>query len=522
MRFAALIILLFVSVFSVQSQDDNDSIIFVRDNTIYAQPTNGGAVIQIGAYRQTFEEQLLTYDAYSLDAAPIADKQDDTLGFHHGVWSSDRTRFAYIELSPPRYRVNVLLSDSKESTVLENEISSEMGYLDPVGWTEAGQLLLLKRMALTHLHRVDLFVLDVEGGMLDPVASALPGHLVGRTALLSDGLTLFLGFDFTHNLGILLDTTTGQIQNFPIDLTSILPPQKGFEYFPLSVYGAVNRESLIALAQSIATSPTAHFEMPQPEPFLHWALAENHRYITCYTDSEWTAVSFETSCPGLAGRNYEGHQGTDISAEPDGLPIGTPVYPSAIGTVVASYRDCLGQNPSCNHSYGNTILLEHVLIVDGETQVWYTGYGHLQMVIANDEMFITDLTQPIALSGATGIGGAHLHFEVRTPQGWVDPWDDRTGDSLWVGGNEHPQALVTQDNLDAVPKVLDVCMGYAGNNIRSGAGTGYNTIGKTRERGTYYVTNVAYVGDGDAVGDWYEVFFSGGRGWLWSGVLSCP
>jgi hypothetical protein len=523
MRNIVLAVIIIINILAITvAQSDDSSLIFVWKDTIYSQPITSGQMSQVGILRDGFDTLITGYDSYTLGVSPLTETPTSGFGFHHGVWSSDRTQFAYLELSPPQYRVRLITTIGEDHILLDSEINAILGYLDPIGWTNTGDILLLERVALNHLHRVNIFKLDPTTGILDFHTAVLPGHLVGRTALLSDKNTVFLGFDLSHTMGILLDTTTGQIRNFQTSLSTVFPPIRGFQYYPLQIYGALSTDDVLALAQDLPTLPPTSQIEPYPKPFLHWAFANTYRYITCYLDSDWANVNFDTTCPGLSGRNYVGHQGTDISAEPDALRIGTPVYPMAVGSVVASYRNCLGQNPSCNNSYGNTITLEHILIVEGETQVWYTGYGHLQMVIPDDVMLITDLAHPIALSGATGVGGAHLHIEVRNDDGWVDPWDNQTKDSLWIGGNERPLAIIEEDDMEAVPKILDVCTGYAGNNIRSGAGTTFDTVGKTKQDMTYYITDIVYVGDGGAVGDWYEALFAGGAGWLWSGLMNCP
>jgi len=522
MRNIIVVIILTTFLSITIAQSDDSSLVFMWKDTIYAQPLDGDPLIHVGMHRDEFDNLLPSHDVYTLDAAPLSDVPSDGFGFHHGVWSPDRTRFVYLELSPPRYHVRVITADGTDNILIDSEVTPSIGYLDPISWTSSGEILLVERISLNHIHKVNIFKLDPVTGIFDFHTAVLPGHLVGRTAVLPDGYTVFLGFDLNHTVGILLDTTTGRISNFPTSYNTIFPPSKGFQYYPLQVYGVLTSDELFTIAQDISALPPTPKLNPQPEPFLYWALAERFRYITCYPDSDWTYANFDTNCPGLAGRNYEGHQGTDVSAEPDGLWIGTPVYPMALGRIVASYRGCLGQNPSCNNSYGNTVTLEHILIINGETQVWYTGYGHLQMVIPDDETLITDLTQPIALSGATGVGGAHLHLEVRNDNGWVDPWDDFTGDSLWIGGNEHPRANITQENLETIPQILNVCTAYTGNNIRSGAGTTFDEVNKTLTGTTYYVTDIEYVANGKAVGDWYQVQFAGGSGWLWSDLLNCP
>lgn len=522
MRSIIVVIILVTILSSTVAQSDKPSLVFVWNNTIYALPLDGSQMSQVDVAREGFDTLIPNYDVYTLDASPLLDAPVDGFGFHHGVWSADRTQFAYLELSPPQYHLKLITTDGTDSVLLDNEISNTFGYLDPIAWTDSGEILLLERIALNHLHKVNILKLNPISGVLDFHTAVMPGHLVGRSVLLSDGHTVFLGFDLSHTIGILLDTGNGRISNFPTTLNTVFPPIRGFEYYPLQVYSALTSEELLTFAQDITTLPPSPQRTPYPQPFLHWALAESYRYITCYPDTGWTHTNFDTTCPGLAGRIYEGHQGTDVSAEPDALPIGTAVYPMAVGSVVATYRGCLGQNPSCNGSYGNTITLEHVLIVDGETQIWYTGYGHLQMVIADDGAFVTDLSQPIALSGATGVGGAHLHIEVRNIDEWVNPWDDQTGDSLWIGGNQRPLAMVDENDMNVIPKILDICTAYTGNNIRSGAGTTFDTVGKTQQDTLYYVTSIEYVGNGEAVGDWYEVQFGGGSGWLWSGLLNCP
>lgn len=521
MRTLSTIIILIAMLSITFAQSDDTSLIFIWQDTIYAQPLNGEPLIHVGMHRDEFDNLLPSHDVYTLDASPLTDAPADGFGFHHGVWSPDHRQFVYLEIAPPQYHIRII-KDGADNILLDNEITPSFGYLDPIAWTSSGEILFVERIALNHLHTVNIFKLDPMTGVLDFHTAVLPGHLVGRTALLPDGYSVFLGFNLDHSVGILLDTTNGRISNFPTSLNTVFPPSRGFQYYPLQVYGVLTSDALFTFAQELATLPPTSKIDPHPEPFLYWALADKYRYVTCYPDSDWTHAHFDTSCPGLAGRNYEGHQGTDVSAEPDGLRIGTPVYPMAVGRVVASYRGCLGQNPSCNNSYGNTVTLEHILIIEGETHVWYTGYGHLQMVIPDDQTLVTDLTQPVALSGATGVGGAHLHIEVRNDDEWVNPWDDFKGDSLWIGGNEHPTANIIEENLETTPQILDVCTAYTGNNIRSGAGTTFDEVTKTLEGTTYYVTDIAYVASGDAVGDWYQVLFAGGTGWLWADLLVCP
>lgn len=522
MRTVLITLLLFSGIFSIaQAQESEAHIIFEWRDILYAQPTGSSGLIQIIATREGYDTLLDSDDVYSLNASPLSQSPTDDYGYHHGVWSRDKSQFVYLEIAPPDYRVRLVTQAGADVIVLDSQFSGDLAYLDPLAWTDDGDILLLERRSLYHLPEVKVYRLDLESGVLEFHFAVNPGHLVGRTALLPDGHTAFIGFATDRALGILLDTSTGEIRNFSTRLDEILPPVRGFEHYPLRVLGSISHDDLNAYASKLSDLPHNLAERPFPAPFLHWSLADHRRMITCYLDSEWTDQHFDTNCPGLGGHDYEGHRGTDISAEPDGLPIGTPVYPAAIGTVVATYRNCDGRNPSCNSSYGNTVTLEHLLVVEGEIQAWYTGYGHLQMSLIDNGAIISDLTQPIALSGATGVGGAHLHVEVRDTDGVVDPWDDRHGHNLWLGDPERPLALVEVDDMTGISKVLDVCTAYAGNNIRAEAGTSYATIGKTTAGTTYFITDTAYVGNGDAVGEWYQVVYAGGEGWLWSGILNC-
>lgn len=522
MRSLIIAFFLFSVIFSIsQAQTSEAYIIFEWRDTLYAQASGTSRLIQLISSRRAYDSYLPSYDVYTLNASPLDELPSEGYGFHHGLWSRDKTQFVYIEIAPPQYRIRLITESDENKILLDSQLNERLAYLDPIAWTDDGDILLLERVALHHLPQIKIFRFDPESAMLDFYTAVNPGHLVGRTAVFADGHTVFMGFATDRALGILLDTHNGHISNFPTLLDEILPTVKGFEYHPLRILGSLSHAELNTYARDLADLPTSIEQAPFPAPFLHWTLADHRRMITCYLDSEWTNQHFDTNCPGLGAYRYEGHQGTDISAEPDGLPLGTPVYPAAMGSVIATYRNCDDRNPSCNSSYGNTITIEHILVVEGEAQAWYTGYAHLQMVLVDDGAIINDLTRPIALSGATGVGGAHLHLEIRNTDGVIDPWDDRHGHSLWLGDPEHPLALVAVDNMDDLPKVIDVCSAYAGNNIRDGAGTMFASIGKTTEATMYYITDIEYVSSGDAVGDWYQVIWADGEGWLWSRMLNC-
>ncbi|NJL93311.1 MAG: M23 family metallopeptidase [Anaerolineae bacterium] len=113
--------------------------------------------------------------------------------------------------------------------------------------------------------------------------------------------------------------------------------------------------------------------------------------------------------------------------------------------MLATFDQCAEGSPSCGQAYGNWLLMEHVLLVQGNAQIWHTGYAHLSQISAQAGQWVLDIRQAIAASGATGSGGPHLHVEVRNPRpgtpNWVDPWDNRqTGQTLWIMAQGEPLA----------------------------------------------------------------------------------
>ncbi len=87
------------------------------------------------------------------------------------------------------------------------------------------------------------------------------------------------------------------------------------------------------------------------------------------------------------------HEGIDF-----GVPVGTPVYAAASGTVQA--------RPGYNGGYGNLIVLKHSAGVE-------TRYAHLSRISVSTGEHVNqgDL---IGYSGNTGHStGPHLHFEIR-------------------------------------------------------------------------------------------------------------
>lgn len=96
------------------------------------------------------------------------------------------------------------------------------------------------------------------------------------------------------------------------------------------------------------------------------------------------------------------HLGIDIAAA-----TGTPVYASDSGTVVyAGWID---------GGYGNLIEIDH-------NNGYSTLYGHLSAIYVSCGQNVYQGT-PIGAAGSTGRStGAHLHFEVRYLNSFINPW----------------------------------------------------------------------------------------------------
>jgi len=101
------------------------------------------------------------------------------------------------------------------------------------------------------------------------------------------------------------------------------------------------------------------------------------------------------------------HHGTDV-----GCPVGTPIVASMAGIVtIASSQD----------GYGLVVYLKH-------PNGWSTRYAHLSQFKVSVGQQVKQ-GEVIAISGDTGIGtGAHLHFELRKPDGTsADPSETNLG-----------------------------------------------------------------------------------------------
>jgi murein DD-endopeptidase MepM/ murein hydrolase activator NlpD len=518
-----LIPLLFAH-FSFAQDAQEDAILFIWNDSLYAQSMMSNQLISSRKFTIDELASLPTNmtNVYQFEASPLHDSLADGYGFHQGLWSEDRTKFAFLAIAPDssEYRLFQLENNQLELLV-SGQIGIERGYLVPIGWKNTGELMLLERHSLHNLTDLRLWQYSSSSKALGlEIVLPLP-NLKGNSLNLGDA-QVFIGFDTVGVLGYSLNINTLQISTVPSGF-ALQEPASVFETYPIQVIGLADKSDFQAwlnnqseISPGILPTNTA--------PFLYWMLPDYARSITCYPASEWVTLNYGIECPGLSvPRDYQGHEGTDIGGKPDGLALNTPVYAAVRGIVIKINENCPSGDVSCGDAYGNYVLLEHALVRGNNVETWFTGYAHLQSVLVELYSYIAELGLPIALSGDTGLGGAHLHFELRSPQhplttNWIDPWDDRTGESLWIGRNESPIAA-----LNAFPApTLMLCHTVDGNNIRRGPDISYEAFAHTTSTIEYEVFQIQSVTSGQVTGDWYHIRWAASEetGWIWSDLLS--
>lgn len=510
----------------IVAQNNDSGILMIWNDTLLFQTIAGNEIYQVAM--PTPEDRLFfasdAKNIYSFETSPLNEVLQNGFGFYQGVWSDDRASFAFFAMAPDssNYRV-ILREDEQERVLLSDQVSPDRGYLVPAGWTDDGNLVLLERYMLHNLNNLSLWQYDFASNELKASEPFSLPQLKGNTAALSGGW-VFIGFDTVGLQGYLVNINTGQITTFATSFALQDPPPSVFETYPIEVIGVIGVDDFDSWLANRSEQ-----EIPAPRltiPFLYYPLPDHARSITCYPDSEWTDQHYEVECPGLTvPREYQGHEGTDVGGKPDGLALGTPVYAAAEGLVIKTLNNCLSDDITCGDAYGNYVLMEHTRIINNNTETWFTGYAHLQEVLVEPNTFVDQIGIPIALSGNTGLGGAHLHFEVRSPQhpsitNWLDPWDQRLtvdGTNLWIG-NTSPVSAITA----FPPPTLFICQTIAGNNIRSGPEVTFDIVAKSDEALSYDVFQIQTVVSDQAPGDWYHVRWTGSdiTGWIWSDLMT--
>jgi murein DD-endopeptidase MepM/ murein hydrolase activator NlpD len=525
MRFAItfLLVAIIMSATAAQATDDT-GILFAWGDTLYVQPTNTYNLQRLDDIPFTSFNAVPTtgINAYDWQDSPI-DEPPVSWGFYQGVWSDDGTQFAYglIQEDIGRYRVMVYEA-GQSRIVYESTFDERHAYLLPIAWHPNGNLILIERTMLHNLRQFRLWQLADDGAPIVFVEQGIP-RLKGNSASLGSQW-VFIGFDTIGLQGYLYDIVNLQFYRFNSQFTVEEPPRSIFEVYPVQVYGVVDLPELETwqAPDDLSLAPMQNRQMfayPLPSEFMS---------ITCYPDSEYTSQVHGLACAGMqTPRAYEGHQGTDVGGRPFGLPIATPVYASTRGVVIDTLTVCEPLDVSCGDAYGNIVLMEHTRVWQGNTETWFTGYAHLDTVLVQPYTFIHEIGVPIALSGDSGLGGAHLHFEVRSPEqpistNWLDPFDDRpqVGEtSLIIGGLRNPLSSVYL----FPPEASQRCTSAEGNNIRAGAGTSYAIVTETSANTTYDVIQTHTIDDPRASGVWLHIYWDDRtqRGWIWAELMDC-
>jgi LysM repeat protein len=99
---------------------------------------------------------------------------------------------------------------------------------------------------------------------------------------------------------------------------------------------------------------------------------------------------------GYRSQGVHGHNGVDLAA-----PVGTPIYASAAGKVIATVS-----NGNWNGGYGNYVIISHA----NGTQTLY-AHNAKNFVTLGQQVAKGDKIASIGMTGKTT--GPHVHFEIR-------------------------------------------------------------------------------------------------------------
>lgn len=152
---------------------------------------------------------------------------------------------------------------------------------------------------------------------------------------------------------------------------------------------------------------------PVPDPYVEYFEVMDAEFGGQYVMVAPEAVDVTVSF----GRE---HQALDMAA-----PEGSPVLAADEGTVTTVQVWDGSKSTDDNQSYGHMVQIQHP---DGNS----TLYAHLSEINVRQGQTV-QRGQQIGRVGSTGNAtGAHLHFEVLTPSGKVDPYPYLTGIELYA------------------------------------------------------------------------------------------
>jgi hypothetical protein len=171
---------------------------------------------------------------------------------------------------------------------------------------------------------------------------------------------------------------------------------------------------LIVVDTPVPTPTAAPTNTPLPDSVLAPDIPRNPEKADITAGSASCAVTREgplgtgefiwpSQYQALSGDDFRvGHPGIDLAA-----PLGSPVFAADTGLVTfAGWTGAIG--------YGNTVLVDH-------GNGYQTLYAHLSQVSTYCGAKV-EKGKLVGLSGNTGNStGPHLHFEVRVPDGYINP-----------------------------------------------------------------------------------------------------
>ncbi len=150
----------------------------------------------------------------------------------------------------------------------------------------------------------------------------------------------------------------------------------------------------------------------KPAPNLGSSVAKDKNYYVSHPLQNLLGYFINPVPTGhkTQGLHGPGHRGIDI-----GAPVGTPIYASAAGKVVATKTGCKVGQSRCGGGYGNMAIVEH----PNGTR---TLYAHMSKLGTNGGAMVAQ-GQIIGYVGNTGRStGPHIHFEVFSAKNPGSDW----------------------------------------------------------------------------------------------------
>lgn len=383
-------------------------------NKIYVQNINENQAFSLGDYSFASKTALpnTLHDVYLPQESSIPSSSG--FQFQHGVFSSDRSKYAHVELELGGLGYQIHITENGSSRLLDSGVTElENGYPDPIGWTTDGQLLLNYRMTSKALTDPRIWIVNVLTGEKSLYAEVLISALHGESVSTPDGQAIFIGVDVEGRKGYLFNIQTKTLSEFTLDL--ILP-----SIAPVDRFGKENFSDEEQVNDPLVNYRVTTIGMLSGSELQ--IFAQNLQNISARNDStERTATGFGNPVPSNFvitqgfGAYYSPygkyHGGEDWTLVSSGCPVsgGQPVFATAEGVVV------FDNNPVTVNYPGHVIVIRHTL---PDNSIIYSQYGHLETVevskgqtVAKGQKIATIYNWPLRCNS-----NAHLHFEIRTQE----------------------------------------------------------------------------------------------------------